>query len=170
MSRADPWTPDHIELLRVGAAARLSAAEIARTLPVKFTRNAIIGKMRRLSIKAGQPPKRYGVSVKQASARKRSVVAALRQGLPAPAAHPACPPADPEPPVAAAAPAPLAPADRQTIFGLLQSMCRFPLFEGAEPVEQRFYCGAPTSETGGSWCEHCAKIVFAPTKKFTRTA
>lgn len=175
MVRGDPWTPDCIELLRVGAAAKLSASQIARTLPAHFSRNAVIGKMGRLGIKAGRQPGRIGGSAEQVATKKRPVVAALRQGLPAPVTSPVCPPVTPEPPRVAAAPAPAArsadaKAGRPTIFDLRSGMCRFPLFEGTEPNEQRFYCGLPTAEIDGSWCEHCAKVVCAPTNKFTRTA
>lgn len=48
-----------------------------------------------------------------------------------------------------------------TIFDLTRTTCRMPLFDGHEPIDRQFYCGAP-SPVAAPYCPACRTLTFEP--------
>jgi GcrA cell cycle regulator len=155
----DETAIDNLKRLRLEGQ---SASEIATVLGT--TRNAVCGKAHRLGIPFS-PPKKFGQAggtpqAARAAATARS--AGFRKpGITLAPARPK-PLVLPEPEKVAIWIAPLAPPPRsddfgpRTILDLGRRHCRFPLFKGHEPIDQKFYCGEPKFD--GSYCMHHASL------------
>jgi len=131
------------------------------------TRNAVIGAAHRHvgdRKAAGPPPK----PIKHSTVERRERRARQRAMAKARAA------AKPKPPKQGAAsgggggnlfagPPPRFPAgslaSRPTIFGLRDSHCHWPMWEGHEPIEEKTYCGERPTAPGGYCLEHAALSV-----------
>jgi GcrA cell cycle regulator len=156
-----PWTDDRIATLRKLWNEGHSASIIAGNLG-EFSRNAVIGKARRLGLAS-----RRDIPVLRRNARKPSLFTARSRS---PKAH--MPPFLPrrrraqegqqaKPALKIETPAhPIAepsPASNVTIMALNSGACRWPL---GDPKTSSFrYCGGP-SKPGCSYCTYHAEIAY----------
>jgi hypothetical protein len=137
-----PWTPQHLELVRImaadGATARAIAEALSREANIPVTRNAVIGMARRRAIALLVPPHfaRTPRQVTQALALRawRRKVRSRKEPMLKPIKPVAVPPAGPV-----------------TIVGLMDYHCRYPLW-GDSRDEPKLYCGEPAWR--GSYCQH----------------
>ena len=138
-----------IELHALGGAQQLSMSQMAEKLNAEFktslTRNAIVGRCRRLSLPAREPP------------LKRSYNTSHRPG--------------PKPmKIFVRVDAPIVPeialvpeirSEGLTIYQLGFGDCRWPVADGARGITE-FYCGEPALD-GRPYCgAHCRKAYNAP--------
>lgn len=135
MNPEPPWSEESVTMLRRMWREGFSASCIAGEIP-GVTRNAVIGKIRRLGI-ASEAPER-----KLAAPRKpRRVVS--RKPPDEPALEPFVPPPD----------------GGRNIIELRSGECRFPV---GERDGAHLFCGARTRF--GSWCEAHRAVVFRAEK------
>jgi hypothetical protein len=71
MTFINPWTDEAVEQLKALYASGDSCSEIARTLPINVTRNAVIGKVHRLKLERRGQTAGTKKSVKRRSPRPR---------------------------------------------------------------------------------------------------
>jgi GcrA cell cycle regulator len=150
----DSWTASRIEQLKTYAASGLPMRDIARKLGI--TRNAVLGKLRRLGLPLGRQPNPDGTPHKRRPVPRVAKIQLFdgwrkprqsRREAPGPSLVPGLCDLPLEP---AAAPV--------TIGGLLPHHCRWPL---GEPGVDMLYCGAAKLEPY-SYCDrHCA-VAFKP--------
>ena len=137
------WNEDHIaELARLCAEGH-SASDMARTIGT--TRNAVIGKAKRLGLSL-KPP-----IVARKGRPKAKVM--LTPWVPPPR-----PPRPPPPPMDL--PMQCSPC---TIADLVDDACHWPLWTDGTPFQEKFYCGAMTIE-GHVYCPFHAARAYQPTK------
>lgn len=142
------WTDGRIELLRALFPTGQSSATMAREINAKtgseFSRNAVIGKMGRIGLTR---PK------KDVTARPRKPRVRKPHGF---AVHngdwrggPSLPSSPVPPPVV------FTTEHKCGFFALGNTSCRWPLWEGDEPHDARFYCGTPEADFDGGqpWCD-----------------
>ena len=162
------WTEERVELLKKLWADGLSASQIAGRLG-GITRNAVIGKVHRL-----------GLAGRATTSRMRSP--RLRRHIghtpmrPAPAARvqfrthgntalkPVYAPVEQRMPALALVPAPIEelnipPVLRVNLLDLKECMCRWPI---GDPQSDDFHFCGRHKASGGSYCEHHARIAFQP--------
>ena len=152
---SDFWTETALRRLRDGIARDEPRRQIAAALGC--TRNAVIGKSKRLGLCKPFVPPEHDDEYKRARRARRAELARLRnargKGIamdepPKPAPRPDPPPERPAKfwrPTIAAAPRRLtgSPVD---IFGLTETTCRWPLWgDRAHPEEVRLYCADPVA-------------------------
>lgn len=156
------WDDTAIDTMKSLRLEGKSASEIAAALGT--TRNSVCGKAHRLGIPFA-PPKKFGQAggtpqAARAAATARSVVC-RQPGITLAPVKPKLP-VKREPEKVSIWIAPPAPPQRsgdfgpRTILDLGRRHCRFPLFKGHEPMEQKFYCGEPKFD--GSYCKHHAAL------------
>jgi GcrA cell cycle regulator len=155
------WTDERVELLKKLWSDGLSASQIAAELG-NVTRNAVIGKVHRLSLSgrakdkaataAQRPRKPARVPSAPAPIAPSDRGSVLVSPLPQPLVE-----AEPEVAVAEEVAIPM--SERVTIMDLRESMCRWPMGDPTKP-EFRF-CGA-RSITGLPYCNHHARIAYQP--------
>lgn len=136
-----PWTLDLIAALRKLWSDGLSAAKIAALLGNGITRNAVIGKARRLNL---EPRKRSPVmrAPRHPRAKPSLVVVAGNGSIP--------------PPLRLVLSEP--PSDKRcTIFDLSDKTCRWPIGHPKEPDFQ--FCGHAPRE-GSPYCEYHARRAY----------
>lgn len=156
------WNEESEAKLKKLWSESLPASQIAVELGAP-SRNAILGKVHRLGLagrkkkfgEAGATPKsaRAAATANSSEARRPKItLAAVKPKLPAQRV--------PEKvSIWIALPAPPQRAGDfgpRTILDLGRRHCRFPLFKGHEPMEQKFYCGEPKFD--GSYCKHHAAL------------
>jgi len=150
------WTSDLTEQLRALWAEGLSATEVGRRLGM--TKNAVLGKVHRLGLKARPSPIR-GPGGGAAAVAKARETSTRRRGDPPPIGHaPSVMPAARDYPLrasvepagaAAQAPPPVVPAI-VTRPPALRGGCRWPLWGNSRPTHE--YCDAPRA----AWdCPYC---------------
>lgn len=146
------WTDEQVTQLRDLAGQGLSASAIGRRIDV--SRNAVIGKARRLKIALTGPLPTVAKFPKPS--RPRPVPADRRK--PVSVAIAAETPKPSPPPASAVVPviADIGPPLHLTIGRLKSDSCRFPLWaDDASPtVDDAKYCGRP-AVAGKSWCSAC---------------
>jgi hypothetical protein len=162
---AIPWTPEQEDELRRLAAEGLSAAEISRRLSIPRSRNAVLGRARRMGVKVGMTMEEMAALAREA-----------REGI----ARPRLPLSHEEPTEAEArlfwiTTAPVAPVaspqlkpgrpsiqptpEGRSVYELTHSCCRW--IEG-EPSDPRPYkCTSVVTEVGTSWCPVHFKRAYA---------
>ena len=140
---AEPrWTPERVAALRTLWREGLSAAEVARRLG-GVTRNAVIGKVWRLGLSGGRPPKPPRPRRGAAGPPRRRPPA--RTGRRLPAGAPCPPPWDPGPGLVA------------DLLDLRPGDCRWPL---GDPRAPNFaFCGRPAE--GGPYCGGHRRLAVA---------
>lgn len=141
------WNDENLEKLRAMIADRMSGQQIADAIP-GATRNAIVGKARRLGLNLlGQPAN---------VPRRRRPQAPKPQGLPKSVV-----------PDAKLPPAPIPEPDslNLTLDGLAPGGCRFPTTGHDAPANGHRFCGAPADD--GPYCPHHHRIATGglPVKK-----
>lgn len=146
------WTGEKIDQLRtLWASDTLSAREISDALGAT-SRNAVIGKARRLRLppKKKAPPKRQG----------RRVVRAAKPAFVKPQPRPLPRPVSPNPnPIEIPVPVML------SIMELTDHTCKFPI---GDPREPGFgFCGHPPIE-GKPYCEFHCRVAYAPPERRVR--
>ncbi|KZK85745.1 hypothetical protein PsAD46_03336 [Pseudovibrio sp. Ad46] len=50
-------------------------------------------------------------------------------------------------------------AQPATLLDITDKQCRRPMWSGEPPIDQRFYCGAPT-DLRQTYCEHCQTFLY----------
>ncbi|MDZ5448912.1 GcrA family cell cycle regulator [Labrys sedimenti] len=156
------WDEPAVDSLKRLRSEGLSASEIATVLGT--TRNAVCGKAHRLGIPFS-PPKKFGqaggtpqaaraaATARSAGSRKPEITLAPSRPKPLVLREPEKVSIWIAPPVPAPQPGDFGP---RTILDLGRRHCRFPLFKGHEPIDQKFYCGEPKFD--GSYCMHHASL------------
>ena len=142
------WTDEKVAELRE-LVKTLTASQIAMKWDV--TRNVISGKMDRLGIK------RPDVPIKRPQIERRGGLSHTRM-KPAPN-HPWRPMVVHVPRQAPTEPARERCANPVDIWGLTWKSCRYPLWNGDEPISEKLYCGDAAIE-GVPYCLCHAKITF----------
>jgi GcrA cell cycle regulator len=130
------WTPEMVADLRRGIAFGLTSGVIAAQMGI--TRNAVIGKARRLHLsltprkppEEGPPPRRSRIKL---------------------------PPTPPPPPSGALAPGSI-PVE---IWDLTDFTCRWPVAGDHPPF---WYCGAPTTPREGVYCPCHRRLSLQPSR------
>ena len=150
------WSAEMDEKLRAFSAQGRSFSEIAELIG-GVSRNACIGRLRRLGVTKAPAP---------------AAVAVVKQSQPPKAKPPLKPP--PAPPKAFKPtergwPKPIT-ATAKLIVDLAGGDCRMPLFGDETPIDERFFCGAPTGDIKNTWCPSCHAIVYDKTPHQTRRA
>lgn len=171
------WTPEQdallIKLLAEGLTYRRCGAQMVAAGFPDRSRNALIGRARRLGLSQPKPKK----DADRRSATETSTVSRVL-GRKAAVQTPAV--ARPRPEERAPAPAPVAlpparvpvvkaPRDRAPVatrFLELRAgdgLCRWPLWPDHERIalERKFVCGAPALP-GTSWCPACSRLAGRP--------
>jgi len=150
-----PWTPEQEEELRFLAESGLSAREISRKLSVPRSRNAILGRARRMGIKVGLTMEEMAALAREARETGKPRVAILPGPVTeaeaqlfsvttiAPVAPAPSPPLKPGRP-----PIPLKPVGR-SVYELTHSCCRW--IDGQPSDPQPYKCDG-VAEVGSSWC------------------
>ena len=138
------WTEHMIDrLTRLQRAGKLSFAGIAETLSrefgIKLTKNACIGKARRLNLPLRKP----------VVARKPKAEPQVPEIEPENVPH-VRPAWTVEPPVLPAA------SSRITIYQLQRGVCHYPF--GNQPPYA--YCGNTTATRSSPWCPHHERVVY----------
>ena len=151
------WSAAEDAELRRLFADGMSAGDTARIMGNR-TRNAIIGRWRRLGLQRGHRWMTADIveKVRVARAAKPRPVIAKPPRL----APRALDPVEDVQATLAGWPKPRT-ATAVTLFGLTMRTCRMPLFEGHEPIERKFYCGAPC-EPDVAYCPACAALAHQP--------
>lgn len=147
------WTQARVDMLRelVADPTKPSAAVIADAIG-GVSRNAVIGKVNRLGLSLPNKGRnQYSVGRPRAprQARQPRTAKLPRGGF-------STVPVEPTPP-----PAPVVVSyDHMIPFAQLENEnCRFPLWSGDPPMNEKLYCGAPTANLakGHPYCPaHCA--------------
>jgi GcrA cell cycle regulator len=157
------WTEERVEQLKRLWAEGLSASQIAAALG-GVTRNAVIGKVHRLSL-SGRAKPAAGPSVRVNRAARPALPASRRIARPATAGNTALK-ADFGPPLREAAlPALIeeelvAPvSQRATIVTLTDRMCKWPI---GDPGQEDFHFCGHSSREGRPYCEYHARIAYQP--------
>lgn len=161
------WTPEAVAYLRERWSAGAPASEIARFLGC--SRDAVIGKARRIGAKTPVEPRSSETQRRVAQARwsgivpprheRRTVAKTPPQPIPATA-----PPKEPDMPtgfVFVEMPRRVR-SERVALDELRAEHCRYPLWGEGTPPEARRYCGKPTTDEKSSWCAGCRALVYAP--------
>jgi hypothetical protein len=175
-----PWTPEQEDELRFLAESGFSAREISRKLSVPRSRNAILGRARRMGVKVGMTMEemaalrvrvKLGLTMEELAALAREMRETgkprepIRPGpvteaeaqlfsvtMPAPVALAQAPTPRPGRPSI-----PLRPVGR-SVYELTQSCCRW--IEG-EPSDPRPFKCEGVAEVGTSWCPKHFKRAYA---------
>jgi GcrA cell cycle regulator len=155
------WTEKRLETLQTMWGEGNSASQIANRLG-GVTRNAVIGKVRRLGLaprkttsrKQGQRAGAEGAPV----AGGGVVRAPIQYELPFLSMPTAKQPKAPAPAVETTSPAPL----RGNVLDLKECMCRWPI---GDPRSADFHFCARQKAGGSSYCEHHSRIAFQPTER-----
>lgn len=139
------WKEEDITKLTELRAEGLSAGEIAKIMGK--TRNMVMGKLYRLKLPA--PPQRRRTDAEKAARRaifneRRAVTQRMKNVRTRKVARPK------EPPPEAIRPDAL----ELALLDLGKNQCRMAITDD-KPF---LFCGLPTD--GGSWCAHCARVVF----------
>lgn len=153
------WSEERIELLRSLLEQRLSARVVAMRLGGGVTRNAVIGKAKRMGFAlqspTNPPPPRYIVDSTTTAPRKRRVYVTpgrlTREMTPRVRVAPT-----PEPePLVIHEDVYVAPEDRKGVLELTSADCKWPI---GDPREADFhFCGGPRVP-GLPYCEgHCKR-------------
>lgn len=125
------WTDSRVIALKALVADGWSAAKIADALGHRLTRNAVIGKISRLGLirpdKENVPAERKPRI--RAERRTPFVVKAPLMPIHVP---------EPDPTVTL--------EHKIRFMAADQHSCRWPLWDGDEPIEERFFCGTPTAD------------------------
>ena len=159
-----PWTPEQEDELRKLAREGFSAREITRKLSVPRSRNAILGRARRMGIKVGLTMEEMAALAREARENNSRPRPAIRHEEPteaeaqlfwistapvAPVASPQLRPGRPSIP-----PKP----EGRSVYELTQSCCRW--IEG-EVSDPRPYKCTGVAEVGKSWCPKHFKRAYA---------
>jgi hypothetical protein len=156
------WTDSRIDLLKKCVAQSMSASQAAAVIG-GISRNGVIGKARRLSLKFTsryQPIKAEKIARRTARGVVPFVPSAVRQvkrieKMVRTGSHSSAMRAqdiivEPVQPIPAAAVS--IPATAVSIFELTARTCRWPLWGPDTPAAQKLYCGAErVKPPGGSW-------------------
>ncbi len=138
--------PGLIEQLIAAVAEGLSFSLVARRLGHGLTRNACIGKARRMGLVCiNEGGSRKGRDSREPRMPNAKMPTLRRTPLPIPTT-------------------PMPDALRVPMLDLQYGHCRWPLWSHTGSGEPDFpHCGLPKST--GSWCSHHAVTVFGPAKK-----
>lgn len=155
-TRPAHWTEAHDDLLRRYAADRLPAQAVADELG--RSRSSILGRAHRLGVqfksiaRAGQParearPKTNGAFTYFGPATPRIAKVKMSQNERREAKS-------------------LAPAEgwtpkRVSVFDLVSSSCRWPLWKAGAAFSEKLYCGADALP-GNAYCGHCYGLSIEP--------
>jgi GcrA cell cycle regulator len=166
------WTDERIEQLKQHWTEGKSASQIASLLGNGISRNAVIGKVRRLGLtgraksptSGGSRPRRPPTSPaahRPPAPRPISTAPRMTRGATALAIVPeALAEADPEVLESVVVPMSL----RVTIIELREAMCRWPL---GDPTSSEFrYCGSPTAS--GPYCAYHGGLAYQPAQERRR--
>lgn len=160
-----PWTEHAVEQLKIMWATGLTCREIAGALGNGISKNATIGKARRLGLEPRDPAvsssstnrkipqtKRGNRPNRLAHGDRRLSQVLRRKAIFAPA------PAEPTPAAVSAPPAEPTPYQflSLTLEQLEHGQCRYPHGEG--PF---LFCGAPSQENS-SYCPRCHSVSYGP--------
>lgn len=138
------WTPERILIVKVMWDDGNSATQIASTLGKRVSRSAVLGKVHRLGLsKRGK-----GTGPKQrirAERRTPFVVKAPLQPIQAP---------EPDPTITL--------EHKIRFMDAENHHCHWPLWDGDEPIRDRFYCGTPTADVldGRPYCSAHSRMAF----------
>lgn len=161
------WTEEQDAELRRLITEGHTMSAIASMIGDGKSKMAVIGRAHRLGIspghrKASPPASVEKVREARSAAMPRPPTPPKKLDRPTKTAPLAVPPA-----VAALSSAPVKASVRGwpkpktatavTIFGLTGKTCRMPLFDGHEPIESKFYCGAPC-EIAVPYCPACTAL------------
>lgn len=139
------WTDQAIERLKSCLADGMSASEIGDEFGV--TRNAIIGKARRLGLDFSRKPYSRGMGKpKPFVFRKAPLKPAMRYA-------PAVPPPAPEPEPIPIDDMAIPTKQRRTLLTLRKRECRWPVGDPLLDPQNFFFCGA-SQKDGSSYCPH----------------
>ncbi|MBB5753340.1 GcrA family cell cycle regulator [Prosthecomicrobium pneumaticum] len=170
------WTDERVELLKRLWGEGLSASQIANELG-GITRNAVIGKVHRLSLSGRARP------AAAAPARPRKATAGARPATNARPAAPAAPP--PRPAIAGNTAIKLAPAAvpeprretrgngevvvpislRASLMTLTEQTCKWPI---GDPGGDDFHFCGNRSKVGVPYCEYHSRIAYQPVQERRR--
>ncbi len=161
------WTAKRVEVLTNLWADGFSASQIADRLG-GITRNAVIGKVRRLGLTGcATAPRSSHRDVGQTRARRSPPARQANRRAPLqldvsvlewPAKHQM-------PVTPAVVEAVTAPSRHIGLLDLKESMCRWPI---GDPASHDFhFCGCQ-KQAGSSYCEHHARIAFKPLSEGAR--
>jgi GcrA cell cycle regulator len=153
-----PWTDERVERLRVLVEARYSCSQIAADLG-GTTRNAVIGKMNRLSLQSPNPANggaKGMKAVRQYKPKKHQNIYATRWGASDPDAKP---PMDMEA-IKVADVIPL----HLSFAKIERDQCRYPYGSDTEIT----YCGNHTA--GATYCDQHYRLCYNPATNRTGTA
>ena len=159
------WTDDRVDTLKRLWGEGCSASQIAAELG-GVTRNAVIGKVHRLSLEGRKPP---GTSVRTRQRKARATM--MTDCLPVKLAAPATPTSVPRP-VVALRPRPLdqlsVPAARLlSIMELSDKTCKWPV---GDPQHPGFgFCGHKPFNLS-VYCEYHTRLAYQPVEARTRSA
>lgn len=147
------WTPQRVDQLRHLIGLGLSTARIAREMGNGITRNAVIGKARRLGITL-QPLTKSGAPRTQRSPLPRVPKPRIeRRGGFKPTPMPAAPTFVAEEPVISIDDQLIPAEQRCTLLDLKKDSCRWPVGDPILDPANFFFCGAVRAE-GSSYCRH----------------
>ena len=158
------WTPEQDQVLREKSAT-MSYSAIA--VELGKSRNSCISRANRIGLKKVDLPRApyAGNIVKKARAAKKppriappkAVKVAKPAPVPPPAAENVAEPYGQDLAVLKRWPRPKTATAVPYLDAMRGKHCLMPLFETDTPLEERFVCGAPPTETHPSWCAVCAK-------------
>jgi hypothetical protein len=161
--RMPVWADEEIARLRALTTEGLSTAQVASTLAAEGfpprSRNAIIGKCTRVGIDISRgryPVERLAALPKPKPKPVRAQPA--RPVAPAPQIEPIAEQPPPQP-VSKGWPKPATETQVWYLDDKMFERCRMPLWGDHEPMESRFYCGAPTVD-GTSYCASCRTVTL----------
>ena len=148
-----PWTAELIERMTVLLLEGKSAGAIAKELGFE-TRNAIIGKLNRLGLRASRPVATQGTGLSEHATQKRIEKRLLKQVHHRPRVRLI---EDITPPSATPEDAEISTTQRCTILELSNTTCRWPVGEPTYPGF--FYCGGDADLNAGQpYCRRHTSI------------
>ena len=157
------WTDDRVALLKKLWASGLSASQVAKRLGHDVSRNAVIGKVRRLGVseRAKSPRQAYAENSK-AQGKKQSAAFAAQARQAAAQSNPARSAFDfrtqPKPaPHSKRLPASMPPApepEAVAIAALTGAICHWPLERNAQGDDEQLYCGVDRDPRSTRYCLH----------------
>lgn len=139
------WNTDRVSRMLVLHAEKKSASVIATTINTEtgssFSRNSVIGKLHRSGLRGNKPVSCIKRRPKRTHRFHISNSGNWRNGPSLPSS--------PVPPSIV-----FTTEHKCGFFALGNTSCRWPLWEGDEPLNERFYCGTPEAnfDDGKPWC------------------